>query len=643
MRHIAMRRIGLALGVMGVLLGWFVDSRLASAAIAPEQQQQLESLKEAIEKLADLVREKKLSAAKLDDAQRLSGEAEKLLAELSSAEPKDELAPLLKRPQTQLAAAQRLLKGHEQRDAAKPAKSGPARPAKGKTKKKGKDEKPAADAVSFVKSVLPTLVARCSNCHIRDAKGGFSMATFAALMKGSESGAVFTPGKASGSRLIDVLESGDMPRGGGPLKPDEIKTIAKWIDGGAKFDGTNEQQQLATLVPQAELPVQPALTASKASGNESVQFIRDLAATVVETCTDCHGGMRPAARLDLTTFNSLLKGGEGGSIIVPGKPSDSLLIKKLRGMAGQRMPLQKAPLDEDLIKKFETWIAEGAKLDWPDPTQSLDLAVRTMVASKMSHDELATMRMGLAEKNWRLAIPERRSERLEGETFVLVSDLTPGRMEEIVALAKAEQAKVAKLLQAPSDQSFLKGRMTVFAFGKHFDYTEFGTMVEKRELPTDWRGHWRYNVIDAYACVVAPNGDDKSTALWLAEGFAGAYIESQGKMPRWFAEGAARVIASRAEPKSPAAKQWEDGFRAAVGAGRGSDEFLKAGDVVTGDSALLSYGFMKTLMTKMPKFYAILADLRAGGEFESAFRKRFGADPAALAAAWAKSAAYSSK
>jgi hypothetical protein len=189
----------------------------------------------------------------------------------------------------------------------------------------------------------------------------------------------------------------------------------------------------------------------------------------------------------------------------------------------------------------------------------------------------------------------------------------------------------------------MKGRMTVFAFGKHFDYTEFGTMVEKRELPTDWRGHWRYNVIDAYACVVAPNGDDKSTALWLAEGFAGAYIESQGKMPRWFAEGAARVIASRAEPKSPAAKQWEDGFRAAVGAGRGSDEFLKAGDVVTGDSALLSYGFMKTLMSKMPKFYALLSDLRAGGEFESSFRKRFGADPAALAAVWAKSAAYNGK
>jgi hypothetical protein len=442
---------------------------------------------------------------------------------------------------------------------------------------------------------------------------------------------------------MEVLETGDMPRGGGPLKPEEMQALAKWIDAGAKFDGPTPQTPLASLVTQANLPAQPALAVSMASGNETVQFVRDLAPTIVATCSDCHGGMRPAGRLDLTTFSNLLKGGDGGAIIVPGKPAESLLIKKLRGTAGDRMPLRKEPLEEELIKKFEAWIADGAKLDWPDPAQSLDMAVRIMIASKMSHDELSVMRTGLAEKNWRLAIPEKAADKLEGETFILVSDLTPSRMTELAETAKAEQVKVAKLLQAPDDQPFMKGRLTVFAFGKHFDYTEFGTMVEKRELPTDWRGHWRYNIVDAYACVVAPSGDNVSTAVWLAEGIAGAYIESQGKMPRWFAEGAARVIAGRAEPKAPTVKHWEEGLRTAIANGRGPDDFLKAGDVVTGDSALLSYGFMKGLMGKMPKFHAVLADLRGGGEFEASFRGRFGADPATLAASWARSAAYSRK
>jgi len=623
-----MRRTGLALALAGALLWPLAHAPRVAAAIAPEQQQQLDALKAAIDKLAGLVRGKKLVEAK-----RIADEAEKLLADLSAAEPQDELSPRLAPLEKRLAAALRLLKAKG---------SGSARPAKGKPKKKAKDdEKPTADAVSFVKDVLPTLVARCSNCHIRDAKHGLSMATFASLMKGSDDGTIFTPGKASGSRLMDVLESGDMPRGGGPLTPEEMRTIAKWIDAGAKFDGANPQAPLASLVPQTDLPAQPALAVSMASGNESVQFVRDLAPTIVATCTDCHGGMRPAGRLDQTTFANLLKGGTGGPIVVPGKPAESLLIKKLRGMAGDRMPLRKEPLEEELIKKFEAWIADGAKFDWPDPAQSLDLAVRIMIASKMSHDELSAMRTGLAEKNWRLAIPEKAADKLENRTFVLVSDLTPARMAELAEMANAEQVKVAKLLQAPDDQPFMKGRLTVFAFGKHFDYTEFGTMVEKRELPADWRGHWRYNIVDAYACVVAPKDDDLSTALWLAEGFAGAYIESQGKMPRWFAEGAARVIAGRAEPKAPTAKQWDVGYRAAIDGGRGPDDFLKAGDVVTGAGALLSYGFMKTVMGKMPKFHALLADLRAGGEFEASFRGRFGADPATLAAAWAKNAAYS--
>jgi len=49
------------------------------------------------------------------------------------------------------------------------------------------------------------------------------------------------------------------------------------------------------------------------------------------------------------------------------------------------------------------------------------------------------------------------------------------------------------------------------------------------------------------------------------------------------------------------------------------------------------------VMGKMAKFHALLADLRSGVEFDTSFRGRFGADPATLAAAWARNAAYSRK
>ena len=52
---------------------------------------------------------------------------------------------------------------------------------------------------------------------------------------------------------------------------------------------------------------------------------------------------------------------------MPGKPSESLLVRKLKGMAGDRMPLNKPALPDDVIAKFEKWVATGARFDGPDP------------------------------------------------------------------------------------------------------------------------------------------------------------------------------------------------------------------------------------------------------------------------------------
>ena len=613
-----------------VFLAAICGERRLSAAVSDEQQRQIAEIEQSLKQLPALLKDKKT-----DEVSELLAAAQSLLSELSAGEAKDD--PAVATLEKKVAAAEKLFKS---KSAAKaPAKPKPAPRARAK---KPAPSKPAENEISFTKQIFPIFNAKCENCHIKMSKGGFSIATFANFKKGSEGGTVFQPGKAAGSRLMDVLESGDMPRGGAPLTMPEMTLIANWINAGAKFDGPSETAPLAGPAP-ANPGATPALQAMKASGSESVQFIRDLGAIVVSNCVECHSGLQPAGRLNLTSFNGLLRGGDSGAAIAPGKAADSLLIKKLRGTAGQRMPLRKAPLEEEVIKKFEQWIADGAKYDWENADESIDLAVRTMVASKMTHEELAAMRSDLAEKTWRLANPEATPVKLEAEHFILLGNLSSIRMAELAELAKTEQGKVAKLLQVPADGPFVKGKVTLFALAKHFDYTEFGTMVERRELPADWRAHWRYNIIDCYGCLVVPNDDEKSTAMLLALDFAGAYIENHGKMPRWFSLGAARVIAARAEAKDPLGKLWHEQAKEAVLAGRTADEFLKAGDVLSGESAAMSYDFMKSLMTKTPKFLALLDDLQGGAEFEAAFKKHYGADPATLAAAWANSAAYRRK
>ncbi len=83
----------------------------------------------------------------------------------------------------------------------------------------------------------------------------------------------------------------------------------------------------------------------------------------VTHCYECHAADSKIVQggLRLDSRQGLLKGGDTGAAIVPGKAEESLLIKALRH-DGVEMP-PKGKLSASVIKDFETWIAMGA----PDP------------------------------------------------------------------------------------------------------------------------------------------------------------------------------------------------------------------------------------------------------------------------------------
>ncbi|MGH7138292.1 MAG: hypothetical protein ACREHD_21290, partial [Pirellulales bacterium] len=266
----------------GIIAGTY---RPASAAVTEEQQKQVAGIEQALKEVPALVK-----AKKADEAEQVVTKAKELLDNLAASDAKVELAITLALLEKKIVAAERLVsKGKAASSKPTPSKTKP--PVKPKRNAKNA---PKSDEISFTKQIAPIIVGRCNDCHIANTRGGFSMATYASLKKGSaEGGTVFTPGKGEGSRLIEVLQSGDMPRNGGPLKPEEIGLISKWIDSGAKFDGQDENAPIAASAPTTNQPQQPALQVTQASGKESVQFVRDLAPIIVETCIDCHGGMQP--------------------------------------------------------------------------------------------------------------------------------------------------------------------------------------------------------------------------------------------------------------------------------------------------------------------------------------------------------------
>ena len=76
------------------------------------------------------------------------------------------------------------------------------------------------------------------------------------------------------------------------------------------------------------------------------------------SCTGCHG---VSSGLSLSTYTSLIIGGNSGAVVTPGDGSGSRLVKKLRGTAsGDRMPLGGVYWNDTDINLIETWINEGA-------------------------------------------------------------------------------------------------------------------------------------------------------------------------------------------------------------------------------------------------------------------------------------------
>ena len=123
--------------------------------------------------------------------------------------------------------------------------------------------------VSFKSEVAPILVAKCGNCHVNRNRGNFSAATFAALSNST----TIAFGLPQDSRLIEVIENGEMPKGGLKVEPNELELLKRWIQLGAKFDGDNPQQpitEFAANVPTCVGRDRPQPT--KPTGKETVSF-----------------------------------------------------------------------------------------------------------------------------------------------------------------------------------------------------------------------------------------------------------------------------------------------------------------------------------------------------------------------------------
>jgi WD40 repeat protein len=95
---------------------------------------------------------------------------------------------------------------------------------------------------------------------------------------------------------------------------------------------------------------------------DAVSYDKDVEPILVNKCQYCHGGTVKEGKLDMTTYEGLVKGGKSGHAIIPGKSAESLLVK-LAGKTQRPLmpPKSEEPLAPEELALIKLWIDQGAR------------------------------------------------------------------------------------------------------------------------------------------------------------------------------------------------------------------------------------------------------------------------------------------
>ena len=114
----------------------------------------------------------------------------------------------------------------------------------------------------------------------------------------------------------------------------------------------------AAAKPAAGAPVDPAVAAKAVVFKDLVQPI------LTAKCIACHGSEKAKGKLRMHTFALLMKGGsDGATTVVPGKPAESLMIKRAnlaKDDDDHMPPPDEKQLTKDEIAVLKWWVEQGA-------------------------------------------------------------------------------------------------------------------------------------------------------------------------------------------------------------------------------------------------------------------------------------------
>lgn len=351
-------------------------------------------------------------------------------------------------------------------------------------------------------------------------------------------------------------------------------------------------------LPTAALVGPLAAQSPKSSARKSAardvgpKFSREIAPVLVANCVRCHNPEDKARRknLDLTTFNGLRNGGDDGPVVAPGKPSESLLVQRVKGEGGPKMPPGQNDLAESTIKKLEDWIKAGARLDVGiDPNAELTKIaptpedLRRMELAELAPAELEKRLEDTGLARWGKATSQAPTITRGAAHFLLFSTLPEDRSKALLKTLETQFALLSSLL-GPAAGKALGGpeKISLYIFTDTNAYAEFIRGVEGREVDlgnADDQAHANLAVEAPYVVALDPlkggpepassssrkaprvkrEAESKGAAVGprrslvglVTEQFVSEAVGGAGTAPPWLRLGLGAYFAAQVEPGSP--------------------------------------------------------------------------------------------
>jgi hypothetical protein len=357
----------------------------------------------------------------------------------------------------------------------------------------------------------------------------------------------------------------------------------------------------------AKKPAAKAETPAAAETGQSgdIKFSRDIAPILVANCGNCHNPQAQQFRrskFSLANFEDLMAGGASGPAIASGNPDDSLLVHRIKGEDGPKMPPGQNRLGDAAIAKITQWIKQGALLDaGNDPKAAMakyaaspeDL--RKAALAKMSVSDRDKQTEETARQRLTKADPAAKPEMTSSDHFLLFADMPKDRAKSVLKTMETQYAKINRLIPGSKAMGGPE-KVGLYVFKERRGYTEFVRTVENAEVEPGDEARGKLGVEAPYVLAVDPaaggaepaaaatpkkggrtkkasseessGGPERTLAGLLSEQLASSAVANSGRAPRWLSSGLGAVVSSSAEPRSSyyrrlraeAFDQWRSGW-----------------------------------------------------------------------------------